>query len=117
MKLHYVRVQQEAKAGRLVNVLNLTRSLAVDVVSTHLFQENCNGISKKEVGCLFLLLWMRSWLAAFSTCQLMYTHELNGLFDKLVPDEHTYNSIEIVDKFRRQSELSWSSHDIAASGI
>ncbi|KAF2847065.1 cytochrome P450 4A10 [Plenodomus tracheiphilus IPT5] len=41
------RVQQEAKSKRPVNVLNLTRSLAVDAVSTHLFRENYNGVSEQ----------------------------------------------------------------------
>jgi len=41
------RMQEEAGTGRPVNILNLTRSLALDVVSTHLFQENYNGTSEK----------------------------------------------------------------------
>ncbi|KAH7379585.1 cytochrome P450 [Pyrenochaeta sp. MPI-SDFR-AT-0127] len=41
------RLQEEAKTKRPVNVLNLTRSLAVDAVSTHLFRENYDGVSER----------------------------------------------------------------------
>lgn len=40
------RMEEEAESGRPVNVLNLTRSLALDVVSTHLFHENYNGTAE-----------------------------------------------------------------------
>ncbi|CZT04720.1 hypothetical protein WAI453_007719 [Rhynchosporium graminicola] len=41
------RMQEEAKTGRPVNILTISRSLAVDAVSTYLFQENCDGTSEK----------------------------------------------------------------------
>lgn len=41
------RLKEESKSRRSVNVLNLTRSLAVDAVSTHLFRENYDGVSER----------------------------------------------------------------------
>lgn len=41
------RLSEEAAIKQPVNILNLTRSLAVDVVSQYLFQENYNGTSEK----------------------------------------------------------------------
>ncbi|KAI8931307.1 hypothetical protein NX059_011649 [Plenodomus lindquistii] len=41
------RLQEEAQTKKPVNVLNLTRSLAVDAVSTHLFRENYNSVSEQ----------------------------------------------------------------------
>ncbi|KAF1962028.1 cytochrome P450 4A10 [Byssothecium circinans] len=94
------RLSEEKVMGRPVNVLNLTRSLAVDVVSTHLFQENYNGTSEKgqtlsasafvdafvAVGRFFYLpnavfLWVE-WAAT-----------------KWMGDEKTNESMDIIDKF------------------
>lgn len=40
------RLKEESRSEKKVNLLNLTRSLAVDVVSTHLFGKNYDGISE-----------------------------------------------------------------------
>ncbi|KAL2222194.1 cytochrome P450 [Thermoascus aurantiacus ATCC 26904] len=40
------RLQREARTGRPVNVLNLTRCMAVDAVSSYLFQRNYGGIAE-----------------------------------------------------------------------
>jgi len=94
------RIQEEAKTGRPVNVLNLTRSLAVDAVSTHLFQENYNGTSEKGSR-----LSVSAFVDAFVAVGRFF-YLPNAVFiwvewaiDKLAPDEHTYNSMEVVDKF------------------
>jgi hypothetical protein len=95
-----LRMQTEAATGRPVNVLNLTRSLAVDVVSTHLFQLHYNGTEENTerlsvsafvdafvaVGRFF---YVPSWAFAW----------LEWGLDKLMPNEHTYSSLEIVDRF------------------
>ncbi|KAF1360994.1 cytochrome P450 4A10 [Lizonia empirigonia] len=41
-----MRLSQEALTKKPVNVLNLTRALGVDAVSTHLFRENYNGVAE-----------------------------------------------------------------------
>ncbi|KAF1843493.1 cytochrome P450 4A10 [Cucurbitaria berberidis CBS 394.84] len=41
------RLIEESQSKRVVNVLNLTRSLAIDAVSTHLFRENYDGVSER----------------------------------------------------------------------
>lgn len=42
------RMQAEASTGKAVNVLNLTRSLAVDAVSAYLFGKSYNGIAEES---------------------------------------------------------------------
>jgi cytochrome P450 len=94
------RVESEAVTGRPVNILNLTRSLAVDVVSTHLFQLNYNGTGEKTerlsvsafvdafvaVGRFFYVpTWAFPWLEWAS--------------EKIMPSEQTKRSMEIVDAF------------------
>lgn len=95
-----VRMWSEARTGRSVNILNLTRSLAVDFVSTHLLQVNYNGIEEKTerlsvsafvdafvaVGRFFYIpTWALVWLEWAS--------------DKLMPDEQTHSSMEVVQRF------------------
>jgi cytochrome P450 len=94
------RLKEEAESNRPVNVLNLTRSLAVDVVSTHLFSENYNGTSEKgstlsasafvdafvAVGRLFYLPNMAFvWLEWAAT--------------KYFSNERTHESMSLVDRF------------------
>jgi hypothetical protein len=93
-------MRDEARMGRPVNILNLTRSLAVDVVSTHLFQLNYNGTQEKTerlsvsafvdafvaVGRFFYVpTWAFLWLEWAS--------------DTLMPNEHKRLSMEVVEKF------------------
>ena len=94
------RMQQEAKSRKPVNVLNLTRSLALDAVATHLFQENYNGTAEKgtrlsasafvdsfvAVGRLF---YLPSTLFAF----------MEWVSERLMQDKLTATSMEIVEKF------------------
>jgi hypothetical protein len=94
------RLQVESASGRPVNVLHLTRSLAVDIVSTHLFEMNYNGTEEKTqrlsvsafvdafvaVGRFFYLPnWAFIWM--------------EWVTNILMHDEHTSSSMEIVDKF------------------
>ncbi|KAF4631689.1 hypothetical protein G7Y89_g6446 [Cudoniella acicularis] len=91
--------EEKARLGRS-NVLNLTRSLAVDAVSTHLFRENYNGVSEKgrilsasafvdafvAVGRFFYLPnWLFVWL--------------EWTIEKCAADEKTEMSMAAVDKF------------------
>lgn len=94
------RLGQEALTKKPVNVLNLTRALAVDAVSTHLFRENYNGVAESgptlsvsafvdafvAVGRFFYLpttafIWLE-WAAA-----------------KWMADRETEESMTLVDKF------------------
>ncbi len=94
------RMRGEARAGRPVNILNLARSLAVDVVSTHLFQENYNGVSEKGQR-----LSVSAFVDAFvAVGRFFYLPSAVFVFlewatEKFFPDEHTATSREVVDKF------------------
>jgi hypothetical protein len=94
------RMQEEAKTGLPVNILNIARSLAVDAVSTHLLQENYNATSEKgnrlSVSAFvdaFVAVGRFFYLPNFAFIWLEWALE------KLVPDEHTATSMEVVDKF------------------
>lgn len=97
------RMEDEARTGRPVNVLNLARSLAVDAVSTHLFQENYNGTSEKG-NRLSVSAFVDAFVAVgrfFYLPSLVFVW-LEWTIEKLAPDEHTNQSMEVVDKFVSQ---------------
>lgn len=94
------RMQSEAASGRPVNVLNLTRSLAVDAVSTHLFQLNYNGTSENS-SRLSVSAFVDAFVAVgrfFYLPNLVFTW-LEWAIETFLPDEHTASSMEVVDKF------------------
>ncbi|KAH8779164.1 cytochrome P450 4A10 [Hyaloscypha sp. PMI_1271] len=94
------RMQEEAKTGRPVNILNIARSLAVDAVSTHLFQENYDATSEKG-NRLSVSAFVDAFVAVGRFFYLPNTAFtcLEWALEKLVPDEHTTTSMEVVDKF------------------
>lgn len=94
------RMQEEAKTGHPVNVLNIARSLAVDAVSTHLFQENYNATSEKG-NRLSVSAFVDAFVAVGRFFYLPNTAFiwLEWALEKVVPDEHTATSMEVVDKF------------------
>lgn len=94
------RMQEEARTGRPVNVLNLTRSLAVDAVSTHLFQENYNATSEKG-NRLSVSAFVDAFVAVGRFFYLPNTAFvwLEWAIEKFLPDEHTCSSMEVVDRF------------------
>lgn len=94
------RVKREAGTGLPVNVLNLARSLAVDVVSTHLFQENYNGTSEEGTR-LSVSAFVDAFVAVGRFFYLPTTAFiwLEWVLERFMPDEHTNSSMEIVDKF------------------
>jgi hypothetical protein len=94
------RMEEEANTGKPVNLLNLTRALAVDVVSTHLFQENYNGTSEKGAR-LSISAFVDAFVAVgrfFYLPNTVFTW-VEWTIEKCFPDEHTCTSMEIVDKF------------------
>ncbi|ORY13761.1 cytochrome P450 [Clohesyomyces aquaticus] len=93
------RLKEEAATKRPVNVLNLSRSLAVDVVSTHLFQENYNGTSER--GTLSASAFVDAFVAVgrFFYLPTMVFVWLEWAIEKLQSDERTSESMGLVDKF------------------
>jgi cytochrome P450 len=96
------RMREEARTAAPVNILNLTRSLALDVVSTHLFMENYNGTSEKG-GRLSASAFVDAYVAVGRFFYLSNTvfSWLSWIIDKYFSDEHTEISMGVVDKFVR----------------
>ena len=94
------RMNEEASTGRPVNVLNLGRSLAVDAVSTHLFQQNYDGTS--ETGNR---LSVSAFVDAFvAVGRFFYLPGpvfvcLEWFIETFFPDKNTNESMAIVHKF------------------
>jgi hypothetical protein len=94
------RMQSDAATGRPVNVLNLSRSLAIDAVSTHLFQLNYNGMDEKTEK-LSVSAFVDAFVAVgrfFYLSNFTFTW-LDWAIEKFLPDEHTQSSMLVVDKF------------------
>lgn len=94
------RMKEEGRTGRPVNVLNLARSLAVDAVSTHLFQQNYNGTSEKG-SRLSVSAFVDAFVAVgrfFYLPGIVFVW-LEWAIEKMMPDEHTNQSMMVVDKF------------------
>lgn len=94
------RMEYEAATGRPVNVLNLGRSLAVDVVSTHLFSHNYNGTEEKTPR-LSVSAFVDAFVAVgrFFYLPVAVFDWLMYAIDKTLPQEHTHRSMEIVEKY------------------
>lgn len=94
------RMKNEAKTGKPINVLNLTRSYALDAVSTYVFQRPYGAIEEKSVqlsasphvdlivtvGKYFYL--PASWLVL-----------LEWLLNLVARDRSTKQSVEVVNSF------------------
>jgi hypothetical protein len=94
------RLKEEAKTNRPVNVLNLTRSLAVDAVSTHLFRENYDGVSERGP-VLSVSAFVDAFVAVgrfFYLPNIVFTW-LEWAVAKWMPDPETDDSMMLVDKF------------------
>jgi hypothetical protein len=94
------RMKDEAGTGMPVNILNLGRSLAVDAVSTHLFQQNYDGTSEKGNR-----LSVSAFVDAFvAVGKFFYLPSpifvwLEWAIETFMPDKHTNDSMAIVHKF------------------
>jgi cytochrome P450 len=94
------RLKDEAKTKRPVNVLNLTRSLAVDAVSTHLFRENYDGVSERGP-ILSVSAFVDAFVAVgrfFYLPNMAFTW-LEWAVARWMPDPETDDSMMLVDKF------------------
>ncbi|KAL1643020.1 hypothetical protein SLS61_009408 [Didymella pomorum] len=94
------RLGEEARTMRPVNVLNLTRALAVDAVSTHLFQENYNGVSERGP-TLSVSAFVDAFVAVGRFFYLPTTAFvwLEWAIGKWMADHETEESMTLVDKF------------------
>ena len=94
------RLQEEAKTKKAVNVLNLTRSLAVDAVSTHLFRENYNGVGEQGP-TLSVSAFVDAFVAVGRFFYLPNTvfAWLDWAVAKWLSDAETDESMTLVDKF------------------
>jgi len=94
------RLVLESKSKKPVNVLNLTRSLAVDAVSTHLFRENYDGVSEQGP-TLSVSAFVDAFVAVgrfFYLPNIVFVW-LEWAITKWQPDRETDDSMMIVDKF------------------
>lgn len=94
------RLALESKSKRSVNVLNLTRSLAVDAVSTHLFRENYDGVSEQGP-TLSVSAFVDAFVAVgrfFYLPNIVFVW-LEWAITKWQADRETDDSMMIVDKF------------------
>ncbi|KAH7072517.1 cytochrome P450 [Paraphoma chrysanthemicola] len=94
------RLQSDSKTKRPVNVLNLTRSLAVDAVSTHLFSENYDGVSEQGP-TLSVSAFVDAFVAVgrfFYLPNVVFVW-LEWAITKWQADREVDDSMMIVDKF------------------
>lgn len=94
------RMKAEARTGKPINVLNLGRSLAVDIVSTHLFQQNYNGTSEKG-SRLSVSAFVDTFVAVGRFFYLPGPAFvwLEWAIETFMPDKHANDSMAIVHKF------------------
>jgi hypothetical protein len=116
------RLEVEAATGHAVNVLNLTRALAIDTVSTHLFQLDYGGLNEKSGG-LSVSAFVNAFVAVgrffyLPTWAFLW---LDWVTTKAVSDNHTETSMMVVDKFvdglvdaRRKEETNFPGRLLAA---
>ncbi|KAF2114698.1 cytochrome P450 [Lophiotrema nucula] len=94
------RLKDESTTGKPVNLLNLTRALAVDVVSTHLFHRNYDGTSEKGAR-LSVSAFVDTFVAVgrfFYLPNALFVR-LDWFIAKYLPEPHTDASMEAVDSF------------------
>jgi cytochrome P450 len=94
------RLGDEARTKEPVNVLKLGRALAVDAVSTHLFQENYNGVGE-EGSTLSVSAFVDAFVAVGRFFYLPTTvfAWLEWASEKWMADKETEESLMLVDRF------------------
>ncbi|XPT00053.1 hypothetical protein M3J09_009215, partial [Ascochyta lentis] len=104
------RLGEEALSKKPVNVLNLTRALAVDAVSTHLFRENYDGVSESGP-TLSVSAFVDAFVAVGRFFYLPTTIFiwLEWAIGKWMADHETEESMTLVDKFVNNLVSSTSS--------
>ncbi len=95
-----VRMKEEAKTGKQVNILNLTRSLAMDAVTAYLFDDSYGGLEETDgemsasgmvnaFVAVGRLLYLPNWMFQL----------LEQIHEKILPDHEVKTSISKVDSF------------------
>jgi cytochrome P450 len=94
------RLGQEARKKKPVNVLNLTRALAVDAVSTHLFRESYNGVGESGP-TLSVSAFVDAFVAVgrFFYLPTVAFVWLEWAIGKWMADQETEESMTLVNKF------------------
>lgn len=94
------RMEREKKEAKCVNVLNLGRSLAVDVVSTHLFAKTYHATEEKSER-LSVSPFVDAFVAVGRFFYLPHRvfEWVEWGIGKFAESENTYSSMEIVEKF------------------
>lgn len=95
------RLQREARAGKPVNVLNLSRSMAIDAVSAYLFQEQYGGISETSSHMsaspfVDAYVGVGAW---FNLLPGRLGNLLMPLIDMATSDKETEESMELMDRY------------------
>lgn len=94
------RLAEESRTRKPVNILNLTRALAVDAVSTHLFRENYDGVGEKGP-TLSVSAFVDAFVAVGRFFYLPTTVFvwLEWVIGKWMADKETEESMVLVDRF------------------
>ncbi|TAQ87307.1 hypothetical protein B7494_g4342 [Chlorociboria aeruginascens] len=94
------KMKREKESIGRINLLNFTRGLAVDVVSTHLFLQNYNGTSEKG-GRLSVSAFVDSFVAVgrFFYLPNWLFRFLEWAISICVSDDKTARSAEIVNQY------------------
>jgi cytochrome P450 len=95
-----VRMKEEAKSGEPVNILNLTRSFAVDAMTAYLFNNSYGGL--EETGGAMSASAMVNAFVAFGRFFYLPNWLIQLLEwgrEKLLPDDRVNSSIAKVDCF------------------
>jgi cytochrome P450 len=111
------RLKFESKNKRPVNVLNLTRSLAVDTVSTHLFRENYDGVSEQGP-TLSVSAFVDAFVAVgrFFYLPTVVFVWVEWATTRWQADQETIDSMTIVDKFVSNLVIGTSSESLTYPG-
>ncbi|ERF73430.1 hypothetical protein EPUS_04053 [Endocarpon pusillum Z07020] len=95
-----VRMKEGAKTGKSVNILNLTRSLAADVVTAYLFDDSYGGLEETD-GEMSASGMVNAFVAVgrfFYLPNWMF-QLLERTYEKILPDHEVNMSISKVDSF------------------
>jgi cytochrome P450 len=96
-----VRLKNEISTGQPVNILNTGRSLAIDLVTTHLLQHNYDGTHEKELPRLSASAFVDSIISVgrFFYLPPEVFKALTWTINKIVPTDHIKTSSDLMDQF------------------
>ena len=109
------RIREESKTGEPVNILNLTRSFAIDAVSTYLFRYSYGGLDEKSLSAAGMVETFVAGNRFFYLPSWLFDRLLTWI-PILMPDRKIDESLDKVDKFvksvvvKSQDEKSMDMH-------